>query len=569
MKFYFNKSSQKNLVYSIILIILGVLFNTLVSKSASFLEIPLYLDCIGTMSVAVIGGAAPGMLVGFITNMIGGFSDSSTFYYGTINVLIALIAGIASEKGYFDKIYKLGIALLFYMLLSIPCSVLTYILFECQIADNVAKTAVTFFHNTGLPILLSQILGDFCVEIPDKAISLLVTFGILKIVPKSIKDRFMKISGRDVINHSSKETTSSLSNQVAFILFFSGLSIVFVAFFISYKTYMEARIEDVSGGAYNVALLRKETILYSGKMLSAVLGLILCIVSFSMILAEKMVVRPLYKMSKEMRRFAFDSNAGRDKTVAKIDSLDIKTGNEIEELYHSISKTVRDIDEYIDMTEKQAKTISKLHVDIITTLADIVESRDETTGNHVKRTAMYSKVLARTLRMKGYYVDEITDEFIDILTIAAPLHDIGKIKIPDSILNKPGKLTDEEYEIMKTHTIKGKEMLDQAASTMGNTLYLKMAQNIALYHHEWWDGSRRGYPEGLSGTDIPLSARIMAVADVFDALISTRPYKQGFSIEKTLQIMKEESGTHFDPVIIEVLEESIDKMELIVDKYKD
>ena len=569
MGLYMRNSRKKYLGYTSIIIIFGVAINIAFSNIVSALGLPLYIDSVGTMFTAVVGGIAPGMFVGFLTNLIGGFSDSSTFYYGTINVLIALIAGIAADRGFFDSVKKVFVVLGFYILLSIPCSVLTYILFDCSIGDNVSSPTVTMINKLGVPVLLSQILGDFCVEIPDKALSLFIAFGFTRLVPKKIRKDFIELSGRDVVNYNHKnyETKSSLRGQVALILFFSGLAIVIVAFLISYKTYLEAKVDGYPDGVYDMAVIRKETLLYSGKMLSAVLGLLLCIVSFSMILASRMVVLPLHKMSKEMRRFAYDSESGRDKSIEKIEALDIHTGNEIEELYVSMSKTVKEIDEYIDTTSEQAKTISKLHVDIITTLADIVESRDLTTGNHVKRTAEYCSIISYRLREKGIYAETLTDDYINILKIAAPLHDIGKIKIPDAILNKPGRLTDEEYEIMKTHPIEGLRMLEGASETMGATEYLHMAKDIAHYHHEWWDGSAKGYPERICGYDIPLSARIMAVADVFDALVSKRPYKDGFPIEKAMEIIKEESGTHFDPKIVDVFLESREELEKIISKY--
>ena len=145
--------------------------------------------------------------------------------------------------------------------------------------------------------------------------------------------------------------------------------------------------------------------------------------------------------------------------------------------------------------------------------------------------------------------DVLTDEYIDSVIKSAPLHDIGKIRISDSILNKPGKLTDEEFEIMKQHTTYGAQVIEQCISTLPGSNFLGEAKNIAKYHHEKWNG--KGYPEGLSGEDIPLSARIMAVADVFDALISKRVYKDAFSFDKAMEIIKEDSGTHFDPKVAE------------------
>lgn len=563
---------KQNVIYVIFMIILGVAINRVISGISGHFGWPLYLDSIGTMFIAALGGTFPGMMVGFITNMIGGISDTSTFYYGTINVLIALIAGMASERGYFDKMKKVVSLLPFYLLLSILCSCLTYILFKFRVGENVSTPAVYFFNSKGLPVLPSQILGDFVVEVPDKLISLVVSFLLYKAIPIDWRKKLGKLSGKEVkkeLSEEDKEMRNSLRIQIGIWLMIAGMLIVLVAFFISYKTYMEAKVAGFAEGAYDPVQLRTETLLYSGKMLSAVLGLLLCVVSFAMVLADHVVVTPLHKMAREMEKFAYDSESGRDKSVAKIQALDIHTGNEIEELYVAMSKTVEDIDSYIDKTNEQAATISKLHVNIITSLADIVESRDNTTGYHVKRTAKYCDILAKELRRSGIYTDELTDEFIETLTIAAPLHDIGKIGIPDAILNKKGKLTEEEFDTIKSHTVLGRKMLESTKNNLGATTYLAMAEDIAYYHHEWWDGCKRGYPERLSGTDIPLSARIMAVADVFDALVSRRPYKDPMTMEEAMDIIVEESGTHFDPVIVEAMLRVKDKIHEVVVKYSD
>ena len=164
---------------------------------------------------------------------------------------------------------------------------------------------------------------------------------------------------------------------------------------------------------------------------------------------------------------------------------------------------------------------------------------------------------------EGKKKGEIDEKYVSAIYVAAPLHDIGKIRIPDAILNKPGKLNDEEFAVMKKHTIYGREMLDFASENLGEIAYLNMAKDIALSHHEWWDGTR-GYPERIKGEAIPLSARIMAVADVFDALVSIRPYKAGFPFEKAMAIIQEESGTHFDPEIVEAFVKSRDEIKRVM-----
>lgn len=186
---------------------------------------------------------------------------------------------------------------------------------------------------------------------------------------------------------------------------------------------------------------------------------------------------------------------------------------------------------------------------IITMMAEIVENRDDNTGGHIRRTAGYVESIARELQKQGSYRDILTDGYINDIIVAAPLHDIGKIHISDAVLNKPGKLTQEEFGIMKTHTTAGQKLLEHAKEELGESSYLNTAVEMAAYHHEWWNGG--GYPYGISGDEIPLCARIMAVADVFDALTSKRCYKDAMPLEKAYAIIREESGTHFDPVVAE------------------
>jgi len=203
----------------------------------------------------------------------------------------------------------------------------------------------------------------------------------------------------------------------------------------------------------------------------------------------------------------------------------------------------------------------------IMSLASLAETRDNETGNHIRRTQAYLRVLADKLSESGPYEDLLDDETISILEKSAPLHDIGKVGIPDAILLKPGKLTPEEFDIIKLHPIYGKEALEKAEENLGTTSFLRHAKDIIYYHHEKWDGS--GYPEGLSGEDIPLSARLIAVADVYDALITKRVYKPAFEHQKAINIIKEGKGRHFDPVIIDALLTISDKLQDIATKYAD
>ncbi|MBI6872104.1 response regulator [Clostridium aciditolerans] len=201
------------------------------------------------------------------------------------------------------------------------------------------------------------------------------------------------------------------------------------------------------------------------------------------------------------------------------------------------------------VVSEQVKEISKGHLSIIAAMTKLAEARDDDTGRHIERTQNFCKIIAEELQKKDEFKNIIDDNFIINIFNSSPLHDIGKIAIPDRILLKPGKLTPEEFEIMKTHADIGRDYLKDAYNKLTKNSFLKMGVEIAGGHHEKWDGS--GYPMGLSEADIPLSARIMAVADVYDALRSKRVYKDSFSHEKSVKIILEGKGKHFDPIIID------------------
>lgn len=181
-------------------------------------------------------------------------------------------------------------------------------------------------------------------------------------------------------------------------------------------------------------------------------------------------------------------------------------------------------------------------------MAKLAESRDPETGAHLERVRAYSRLIARQLAQQEKFRTQADAEFIRLIFLTSPLHDIGKVGIPDSVLLKPGRLSDREFEIMKTHTTIGAETLDAAAQHFPGVRFLEMAREIALTHHERYDGS--GYPAGLSGDEIPLSGRAVALADVYDALTSKRVYKKAFSHDVARGIILPERGKHFDPAVV-------------------
>lgn len=202
----------------------------------------------------------------------------------------------------------------------------------------------------------------------------------------------------------------------------------------------------------------------------------------------------------------------------------------------------------------------------ILTMASLAETRDNETGNHIIRTQHYVKALSLRLQSHPRFSDYLTDATIDLLFKSAPLHDIGKVGIPDSILLKPGKLMDDEFEVMKTHTTLGRDAIECAEQRLGKDVpFLKFAKEIAYAHQEKWDGS--GYPQGLVGNAIPVAARLMAVADVYDALISRRVYKPAFSHEAAMAIMMEGRGRHFDPDILDAFVHIAEECKAIAERY--
>ena len=203
----------------------------------------------------------------------------------------------------------------------------------------------------------------------------------------------------------------------------------------------------------------------------------------------------------------------------------------------------------------------------ILSLATLAETRDNETGAHILRTQRYVRILAEHLQHHPVFVDDLTPDTITLMFKSAPLHDIGKVGIPDAILLKPGKLTDEEFLIMKTHAQLGSDALLVAERELGSNSFLRFAREIAHTHHEKWDGT--GYPQGLKAQQIPISGRLMAVADVYDALISKRVYKPAFSHDKAMSILREGSGSHFDPDVIAALDSCEDQFKAIARQFGD
>ena len=202
------------------------------------------------------------------------------------------------------------------------------------------------------------------------------------------------------------------------------------------------------------------------------------------------------------------------------------------------------------LIRERTERLQHLQGGMVSVLADMVESRDETTGGHVERTADYIRILLGEMLKRGVYADQIGEWNLETAASSARLHDVGKIVISDVILNKPGKLTSEEFDVMKTHAMEGERIIEKMIYQTGEEDFLRFAKLFAGCHHERWDGS--GYPRGLRGGQIPLQGRIMAIADVYDALVSDRPYKKAFTHGQAAEIILESRGSHFDPALVDV-----------------
>ena len=210
-------------------------------------------------------------------------------------------------------------------------------------------------------------------------------------------------------------------------------------------------------------------------------------------------------------------------------------------------------EEFFTESKSHRKQIIGMQEKTINDLAELVESRDGSTGFHIKNTAWYVDIISRKLMEEGYYPDLVNEDYCEHITQYAPLHDVGKILVSDAILLKPGKLDEDEFDKMKEHAAQGGKIVARILNNIETPENIKLASDIASYHHEKWDGT--GYPFGLSGEQIPLCARIMAVADVFDALISPRIYKAAFPVNRAYEIIQEGAGSHFDPTVVKIFVE--------------
>lgn len=219
---------------------------------------------------------------------------------------------------------------------------------------------------------------------------------------------------------------------------------------------------------------------------------------------------------------------------------------------------------YIDFENPSIRKLSMQNESMVDSFATIVENRDDNTGGHIRRTRAYVNLMLHEMRHNPHYQDIVTKDYLVNVSNAAPLHDIGKIATPDRILQKPGKLTDEEYAIMKEHAARGGEIILETFHNFDNPEFEKIAYEVVRFHHEKYNG--KGYPDGLTGEQIPLHARVMAIADVFDAISQNRCYHDAMPLDKCFDIIQKGSGTDFDPMLVEIFLDARDEIEALMKK---
>lgn len=698
--------SLRRVLELILVCMIGIAVNLLLSSMSTKLQLPFYLDSVGTIFAAAVGGTLPGVLVGLVTNLLKSISDLPSIYYGTLNVMIAVaVASFTWDRSKKRILIPLIITLAF--IGGVLGSILTWFLFGFAGEGISADLARWIYDHLLSSRFLSQVVADFCIDLGDKAISVVLAFLGLILVPKRIMSDLHIHGWRQKplsfleLRAINKTSVRQISLRTKLILLVSGAVTVIavVSIAIGYYLFRETTVKDHTEFARGIVKYQKDCIdpdqieaylaqgenapgykeiqeqlrltfissenirfmyvyqvkedgchvvfdmdtedvkadkvgsvirypedikknisaflkgeeveptisndsrfgwvlsiyepiytsdgrcvayscvdismnqlydlthAYLAKEISLFLGIFIMVLCLVVWLADYHIIYPLNSMSHGASSFVYTSTDERNASVERLKSLDIRTGDEIENLYTAYTQTTEESMQYLSDVRRKSKQIEKLQGGLLMVLADIIESRDKCTGDHIRKTAAYTKIILNKLREQGEFPDILTDEYISNVTQAAPLHDIGKINVPDAILNKPGpgRLTDEEFEIMKGHANAGYEIIEKAIANMAETGYLEEAKQMAHYHHEKWDGT--GYPLKLRGEQIPLSARVMAVADVFDALMSKRSYKPPFSYEDAVKIITDGSGTHFDPKVVAAFVAAIDEVKAVCEKF--
>lgn len=280
----------------------------------------------------------------------------------------------------------------------------------------------------------------------------------------------------------------------------------------------------------------------------AIVSLCVALLVLAVLVFERKIVKPVKRICATVEDAA---NRHDSAFIHKIMESDLRSVNELENIYKSLLKIYTSKARLFGVSTAENN-------DSVDSIRSLIKRMDNFTASHLDNSLQYVILIVNELRKKDKYKDILTDKYVEEITLASPLHDIGKLVIPKNIVGKPGKLTDAEYEVMKKHASLGGKVIEEIYLKESDESYLHLARDIATYHHERWDGS--GYPSKLKGEEIPLAVRIVSIADVFDALVSERVYKKAYSFEKSFEMIVSDSGKFFDPEIIEVVVELKDKI---------
>lgn len=550
-----GKSFNDGLTRKVKLILVYMFFvfiNIAVNRIVVHMGLPLYVDNIGTLLGAVYGGYLPGIFIGYITNIINSTDNIENMYYAGISVLIGLSATFFARKGFYKKLWK--------ALLTVPV--------YAFIGGGIGSVLTWFIYGLDNSFL-AQLWYDFRIDLLDKLITVLGAYLLILVLPQNLSslleltDWRQRRMTKPELREAEKNATRGLTlrGRISLMITLVMIAGTFTTTIISYILYRGFAVEQMETLGLTMAEINAYSLSFVAKVMSLFLGFFVIVIVLCIWFAQYHLTYPLDAMTFAAAQFHYNTNKEIDESVDYLKGLEVKTGDEIENLYNVLTKTISDTAFYIEDIKTKGEQIEKLQSGLIYILADMVESRDKCTGDHIKKTAGYVRLILDLLKENEVYPGQVNEEFIQSVINSAPLHDVGKIKVSDLILNKTSKLDDEEYSKMKQHTLFGKDVIERAKSLSPGSDYLDEALNLALYHHEKWDGT--GYPSGLKGEEIPLSARIMAVSDVFDALLSTRSYKKPFTFEQAMDIIKEGSGTSFDPNIVKLFVENPERVKAI------
>ena len=543
-------------------VIAGIAVNFVLSFISYKLDLPLYFDTVGTMGVAALGGYFPGILTAVSTNVFCSFFNEYSIYFSFIGIVTGVYTAWFVRNRYQPEVLRVAEFIAVSSLLGGALS--TFIqwgLFNGpQLPSMITAVSGLSRITGGHPILIFLIL-NILLNIIDKGLSTGIICLIMRFIPEDLRIKISNAGWKqkplekhemEKMNKWSSDVRVSVRVRMISILFSVSMELIVISGLILITLFPG---------------VKQELFHYFFRILLILGGFLVLIMTYGIWYTGMYTVYPIDSIAMSIDEFikAGNDQEKLDEMIKKIRSIDIHTGDEVEKLYLAIADMALNQAEQIRSLRRFSENTVKMQDGLIITMADMVENRDSDTGAHVQKTSSYVKIIVEGLKKKGYYAEKITPKFMSDVVRSAPLHDIGKINIPDKVLNKPGKLTPDEYEIIKTHTTAGKKIIENAISTMEGENYLKEARNMAAYHHERWDG--KGYPEGLHGEVIPLSARIMAVADVFDALSSPRVYKSAFPFEKAVSMLEEGAGTQFDPKCVEVFVESLPEVKVVFRKY--